>query len=269
MFDFIRRNKGFSIFFSFCLVIILLLCGLLGLKTLNIDENILVLPPIIQPNKELVDPEFTLFKGEFRDDNNTIYLTWDYQLNSHSFQKVEVYHDELLIGTYYNERQIEIDMMSNGICTGNNAFEVVLYYDNGMAVTSSTNVFVDYIFDIQTSHQLMENNLGKGYLFSIVYKYNINTPVGYPTLSVDTNYSSEFGKVWQWNQLSQIERETLENDFQQIRMYYFIQLQEFVDEEIEWKLDFKFNSVGVRHEVEFVENLSHFTVFTDKVEFKK
>ena len=31
-----------------------------------------------------------------------------------------------------------------------------------------------HIFDIQTSHQLMENNLGKGYLFSIVYKYNIN-----------------------------------------------------------------------------------------------
>ena len=103
MLDFIRRNKVFSVCFSFCLVIILFLSTLLTLKKLDIDENILVLP-IIHPNKELVDPEFTLFKGNFDDEKNTIFLTWDYKLNSHSFQKVELYRQNQLIGTYYDER---------------------------------------------------------------------------------------------------------------------------------------------------------------------
>ena len=122
MIDFIRRNKVFSVCFSFCLVIILFLSTLLTLKKLDIDENILVLP-IIHPNTELVDPEFTLFKGNFDDEKNTIFLTWDYKLNSHSFQKVEIYYENQIIGTYYDERQINIPVMSNHICTGYTEFE--------------------------------------------------------------------------------------------------------------------------------------------------
>ena len=265
MLDFIRRNKVFSVCFSFCLVIILFLSTLLTLKKLNIDENILVLP-IIHPNKELVDPEFTLFKGNFDDENNTIFLTWDYKLNSHSFQKVEIYHENQMIGTYYDERQINIPILSNDICTGYNEFEVILYYDNGMAVTSNTTVFVDYIFDITTSRLLIDNNVGKGYLYSISYIYNTNTPVGYPTLEIDTNYSSAFGKVWKWNQLPQIIRTPLNNDFQKIQIDYLIQLSDFVENDVEWKLEFKFNSVGIRHVDEFVENLSTLEVYTDDME---
>lgn len=265
MFDFIRRNKVFSVCFSFCIVIILFLSTLLTLKKLDIDENILVLP-IISPNKDLEDPEFTLFKGNFDDEKNTIFLTWDYQLNSHSFQKVEIYHENQMIGTYYDERQIDVPILSNNICTGYNEFEVILYYDNGMAVTSNTTVFVDYIFDITTSRQLIDNNVGKGYLYSISYVYNTNTPVGYPTLEIDTNYSSAFGKAWKWNQLPQIVRTPLTSDFQKIQIDYLIQLQDFVENDVEWKLDFKFNSVGIRHEVEFVENLSTLEIYTEDIE---
>lgn len=265
MIDFIRRNKVFSACFSFCLVIIIFLSTLLGLKAFDIDENILVLPSIINPNKELKDPEFTLFKGNFNDEDNTIFLTWDYKLNSHSFQKVEIYYENQLIGTYYDERQINIPIMTNSFCTGYNEFEAILYYDNGMAVTNNTTVFVDYIFDIQTTHQLIDNNIGKGYLFSLTYLYNTITPVGYPILEIDTNYSSDFRKTWQWSQLSKIERIPLENDFQKIQINYFIQLQDFIDQEVEWKLDFKFNSVGVRHEVEFVENLSTLEINTEEM----
>ena len=152
------------------------------------------------------------------------------------------------------------------VSTGYNEFEVILYYDNGMAVTSNTTVFVDYIFDITTSRQLIDNNLGKGYLYSISYIYNTNTPVGYPTLEIDTNYSSAFGKVWKWNQLPQIVRTPLTSDFQKIQIDYLIQLQDFVENDVEWKLDFKFNSVGIRHEVEFVENLSTLEIYTEDIE---
>ena len=269
MFDFIRRNKVFSIFFSFCLILILFLSTLLSLKSLNLEGNILVLPSILNPDKNLIDPEFSLFKGEFNDESNTIYLTWDYQLNSHTFQKVELYHDHSIIGTYYDERQIEIPIMENNICTGYNEFEIVLYYDNGMAVTKDTTVFVDYIFDIHTNYQLIDNNLGKGYLLSITYTYNTNTPVGYPTVDIDTNYLSEFRKSWKWNQLSEIERITLDNNFQKIQMYYLIQLSDFIDQDVEWTFDFKFESVGIRHEVEFTENPSTLEINKEDMTLKK
>ena len=269
MFDFIRRNKVFSLCFSFCLSIILFLSVLLGLKTLNVDENILVLPSIIYPNKELVDPEFTLFKGNFNDENNTIFLTWDYKLNAHSFQKVEIYHLENLIGTYYDERQSEFSIMDDNICTGYNDFEVILYYDNGMAVTKETTVFVDYIFDIQASHQLVDNNLGKGYLVSLEYTYNTKTPVGYPILEIDTNFSSEFRKTWQWKQLPQIIRTPLANDFQKIEILYLIQFQDFIENDVNWELEFKFDSVGVRQKHAFVENLSTLEPYTEEIKLKK
>ena len=40
-------------------------------------------------NEDVVikDPEITLFTGSFNDDSNTIHLTWDYQINNHTFQK--------------------------------------------------------------------------------------------------------------------------------------------------------------------------------------
>ena len=269
MLDFIRRNKVFTVCFSFCLIIIMFLSVLLGLKTFNIDENILVLPPIMNPNNELDDPNFTFFKGNFDDEKNTIFLTWDYKLNSHSFQKIEIYRENLLIGTYYNERQIEIPIMTNNICTGYNEFELVLYYDNGLATTKNTQVFVDYIFDIETSHQLIDNNLGKGYLFVVTYTYNTNTPVGYPNLDIVTNYSSEFRKSWKWNQLSQIDRISLTNGFQKIQMYYLIQLQDLIDNDVEWKLDFKFDSVGIRHEVEFIENPSTIEINKEDITLEK
>lgn len=269
MFDFIRRNKVFSLCFSFCLIIILFLSVLLGLKTFNINENVLVLPSIINPNKELVDPEFTLFKGNFNDEKNTIFLTWDYQLNSHSFQKVELYHEDELVGTFYDERQIELSVLSHNICTGYNDFEVVLYYDNGMAVTNNTTVFVDYIFDIETFHQLIDNNLGKGYLVKVTYVYNTNTPVGYPLLEIDTNYSSEFGQSWKWKQLSQIVRTPLINGFQKIEMFYMIQFNDFIDSDVTWELEFKFDSVGIRHKEEFVENLSAIEIYKENIKFKK
>ena len=132
--------------------------------------------------------------------------------------------------------------MSNDICTGYNEFEVILYYDNGMAVTSNTTVFVDYIFDITSSRLLIDNNVGKGYLYSISYIYNTNTPVGYPTLEIDTNYSSAFGKVWKWNQLPQIIRTPLNNDFQKIQIDYLIHLQDFVEKVFDNRELFLYNS---------------------------
>ncbi len=266
MLEFIRRNKVFSICFAFCLTIILFLSTLLVFEKFNIDKNILALPAFNKPDEELIDPEFSLFKGNFNDENNTIFLTWDYQLNSHSFQKVELYHEDMLIGTYYDERQIEMPIFDYNICTGYNEFEVILYYDNGMAVTNTTTVFVDYIFDIHVDHQLVDNNLGKGYLLSITYTYNTNTPAGYPSLLIDTNYTKDFRKTWKWYQLPQIERNAFINDYQIIKVNYFIELEEFIDSEVEWTLHFKFDSVGVRHEVEFKENPATMQILTMDLE---
>lgn len=263
MIDFIRRNKVFTFCLTICLIVIVGLSTLIVLKENNMNENILVLPPLLNQPVEK-DPEIHMFKGEFNEENNTVFLTWDYELNRHSFQKVELYHDETMIQTYYDERQCEVSIFEYELSTGSNNFELVLYYDNGMAVTKEANVFIEYIFDIVINRQLIQNNLGQGYLVTIDYAYNSNTPAGYPELSVKTNYSS----YWEWKQLG-IERQTYVNNYQGVKMYYLISLDQIPNQEISWELNFKFNSVGIRKETSFVENPTELEANTNEMIIKK
>lgn len=265
MFDFIRKNKVFVASLTFCICIILFLSTCLVLKKTNGEDNILVLPPILNPVEDK-DPEISLFKGDFNDENNTVFLTWDYQLNSHTFQKVELYRNDFLIQTYYDERQCEISIFEYAITTGYNNFEVILYYDNGMAVTKEANVFVDYVFDIETSHQLVDNNLGKGYLVTIEYVYNTKTPAGFPELNIETNYSSH--GYWKFKQID-AHSKAMENNYQKIKVYYLVNIDKRVDDEISWEFNFKFTSVGARHELEFVENPSLIEVNREEILIKK
>ena len=268
MLEFIKRNKIFSGCFVFCALMIILLSTLVLIKDINGDNEVIVLPPIIHDDEQLKDPEITLFTGSFDDDSNTIHLTWDYQINNHTFQKVEIYKDEALVKTLYSDRSYDISIFDNGISTGDNKFELQLYYDNGVIVAKEIEVFVDYVFDLQANYQLMNNNLGKGYLLTFTYSYNTITPVGVPFQNA-TKISTvdKTPMYWSWKYISW-ESNQLEGNYQKTNVYYFISLDSIPNQEITWELDIKLDSVGVRFEDTFTENPSNVTPIIVDIKLK-
>lgn len=256
MLEFIKRNKMFSGCFIFCLLVIVLLTSLILIKDINGNSDIIVIPPIRNDEEVTKDPEVTLFTGNFNDETNSIHLTWDYNMNNHTFQKVEIYKDNTLIKTLYSERSYDVSIFDFGISTGDNKFDLHVYYDKGIIVAKETEVFVDYVFDLETIYQLVDNNLGKGYLLTFSYCYNTITPVGVP-LQNATKISTEDKTpvYWKWNYLTW-QSETIDSSYQKTKIYYFISLDDIPNEEIVWKLDVKLDSVGVRFEDEFVDNPS-------------
>lgn len=264
MLEFIKRNKIFSGCFIFCLLVIILLTSLVIIKDLNGNSDIIVIPPIIS-NEEVEDPKITLLTGSFNDENDTIHVTWDYEINNHSFQKVELYYENQLIKTLYSERSFDVSIYEYGIKTGENEFEIRLYYDKGIIVSEFCEVFVDYVFNVQFDYQLVDNNLGKGYLIIFKYDYNKSTPAGLPETYITTDTKLPY---WTWKKYGNPEFESKNDDYQTVTIHYFINLGEFSDKTVNWEFIFKLDSVGMRIEKEFEDNAISSNPITLDMEIK-
>ncbi len=261
MIDFIKRNKIFSGCLVFLLVVITSLTGILIYEKISGDED-LKLPSIFNPDPDsMKDPEIISFTGSFDDELNQIRFTWDYELYRHKLNYVEIYHDKVMMNQLNDEKNTLISITAYGISTGNNDFELRLYYDNGMVVSKTINVFIDYVFDVEMNHQLIDNNIGKGYLFSIKYHYNAKTPVGIPKILVNTTFS----KYWGAKYLNRVSK-PLKDDYLEITAYYFIDFKDYPEEEVTWNLSYTFESVGVRLHDTFSEVITPDKFVTDKIE---
>jgi len=250
------------------MLMIILLSTLVFIKDINGDKDVIVLPPIIHEDEKVLDPEISLFTGTFNDDSNTIHLTWDYQINNHTFQKVEIYKDEQLVKTLYSDRSYDVSIFDYDISTGDNNFELQLYYDNGIIAAKEIEVFVDYAFDLQANYQFVDNNLGKGYLLTFSYNYNTVTPVGVPLQNATKITTKDKTPMyWSWKYITW-ESNQLVKDYQNTKVYYFISLDSIPNEEITWELDIKLDSVGIRYDDSFTENPSNVTPITVDINLK-
>lgn len=252
MIKFIKRNKVFSLLLSFCLVMIV---GLTGLNIVKVEtgETPSILPPVILPPKEKEEPVVEDFSGVFIDDENSIELSWKYSLHGHHFVKAEIYRDSELVEDVSKKINTQLPIHLYDMKTGNNEFELRVYYDNGMVVTKTTTVFIDYLFDIQMKHQLVDNNLGKGYLISIVYHYNASTPAGVPRVLANTTINGD----WSLNYLGKNSKQ-LREDYLEAESFYFIGFNSETDQEITWNISYVFDSVGVRKNDTFTEKLDNY-----------
>ena len=250
MIEFIKRNKIFSGCFAFCLIVIAGLSGYAVLRHTQGNEEPTILPPITTPEKEKQDPQISLFSGTFEDEENIIRLTWDFQMNEHSFQKLELYRKDMLIDTFYDDREKEISIFDYDLSTGTNEFELRLYYDEGIVVNRVANVMITYVFDVEMKHQLVDNNLGKGYLFSVKYHYNSKTPAGIPEIFVDPSLPAG---TWDTKYIGKISR-NLQDDYQETEAFYMTKMTEFPDKDVIWNISYNFKSVGVRVNDTLTEN---------------
>ena len=265
MFEFIKRNKIFSGCLLMCITVIVILSGMIFIKNITGNENILVIPPIVDEDKK--DPEISLFSGGFNDENDQIHLTWDYQLNEHIFLKVEIYRNDELIKTLYSDRSYDVSIYDYDISTGDNEFELHLYYDNGMVVTKTCEVFVDYVFNIQIDYQLIDNNLGKGYLLVLNYDYNPKTPAGLPNDSITYITTADSTKTyWRWESLRTHNITDLSSGYQHMEVYYLIHLDKFIDQSITWELSFRLDSIGVRIDQIFTDNPANVNPIVENME---
>lgn len=243
MFEFIKRNKIFSGCFALCLIVIIGLGGYALIQRAYGNDEPIVLPPIIDPDpEEEKDPQISLFSGEFEDEENIITLTWDFQMNNHSFQKLELYRDDTLIDTFYDERETKISIFDFDLSTGPNEFELRLYYDEGIVVSKEASVMIEYVFDVEMSWQPVDNNLGKGYLFSVKYHYNANTPAGIPEIFLDPTLNAG---TWDAKYIGKTSL-VLQGDYRETEAFYMAKLNEFPDEDVIWHISYNFKSVGVR-----------------------
>ena len=262
MIEFIKRNKIFSGCLIICLLVIAGLTARLVIGQLRGEVNP-DLPLIDDPSEE-VDPQISLFSGEFDDEQKTISLIWDYQLNDHSFDKVELYYGDTLISTFTNEMETSVSIFDHGIVTGDNTFELRLYYDEGVVVNAQADIFVDYVFDIDMNVQAVDNNLGKGYLFTIEYQYNTNTPVGIPIIHINSSISSS----WDASYICRAVQER-QGNYQKIRAYYIVYMTDFPNETVTWDFSYNFKSVGVRVSDTFRENPSEAVFNQENIQVSK
>lgn len=257
MVDFIKRNKIFCTCMSFLMIVMITLGAGIFIKRNSGEE----LPILFDPSDKK-EPVISLFTGNFYDESNTLTLAWDYETYRHKFNKVELYfQDELIQKFNQTDKSFEVKINEYGITTGDNLFTLKLYYDQGEIAEKTANVFVDYIFDISMNHQPVDNDLGKGYLLTIKYSYNSVTPVGIPTLTVDTPL---------WYKWHYIDKKTVDlgNGYLETEARYMLNFKEFPDEDIYINLSYNFESVGVRESYSIQENLSTLTYDTTKFHLK-
>lgn len=262
MIEFIKRNKIFSGCLIVCLLVIATLTVRLIVKELrgDIKDDL----PIIDVPSEKTDPQISLFSGEFHDDEDSISLIWDYQMNDHAFEKLELYHGETLINTFTNEMETTISIFDYGLVTGSNTFELRLYYDEGIVVNVQTEVFVDYVFDIEMKAQAVDNNLGKGYLFTIEYQYNTNTPVGIPVIHINSSLSSSWDASYIGRKM-----QNRQGNYQSVIAYYMVYMNDLPNEEVTWDLSYDFRSVGVRVNDSYRENPQEAVFSTEDIQVSK
>lgn len=264
MIDFIRRNKVFASCFILCVCVIIVLGGVTIYRKLSGNDNPIDIPEVIHPNHPDKDPSISLFSGKFDDEKNVIRFVWDYDLGKHEFQKAEIYSKNTLVQTLNREMETEIDIFQSYISTGNNEFEIRIYYDEGIVVTRKTEVFVDYIFDVVMNHQLVDNNLGKGYLFSVCYHYNSKTPVGIPKIFINSTFSGN----WDAKYVGKTTR-VLQDNYQEIEAYYMVKFENYTDEKVTWNISYNFESVGVRVNDVVSENIEEGIFNTEPIQINK
>lgn len=265
MIDFIKRNKVFSICLFFCISTIIGLSSLALINRFSDDVPITLIPSIKEPD-EKKDPVFSNFTGHFLDENNVVELSWKTELNGHKLIKLELYRNSELVEDCTDKTSTQLPIHLYNLKTGNNEFEMRLYYDEGIVLSTTTNVFIEYLFDVQMNHQLVDNNLGKGYLLSIKYSYNPSTPVGVPRVNVNSTYPDSWNFKYLGNQTTE-----LRANYVQMESYFLIEFDHAYDENITWNISYIFDSVGVRHNDAFTEKINDFKIenieLTKQVEF--
>lgn len=254
MIEFIKRNKVFTGCLMFlgsvaCVLVIL-----------NIVQSVKgshepVIPDVFPPQQGNHEPFISDFTGNFSDETNTVELNFSYEMSNHTFLKTEIVHNNTVIQELdQNAHSLSLPIHLNNMTTGNNEFELRVYYDEGIVMNKTVNVFIDYVFDIVTSHQLVDNNLGKGYLVSIKYHYSSTTPVGIPRVNANSTIKSP------WS-MSFVDKKStpLQGTYMEVEAFYMIYFEQEPDQEITWDLSYVFESVGVRYNDSFTEKTEVFS----------
>lgn len=258
MFKFIKSNKMFIFFLS----IVIGFIGFVGIS--SIIESSSEVPPVVEnpeppkdngndePIKEKKELEINSFTGNFSDSKNTILFKWKITENDARINKVEIYKDNLYLQSVTNKSSVEYPIQSNGITTGANTFTLRVTTEAGHVVEKEITVQVDYLFDVSMTSQFVDNNLGKGVLLSITYSYHKKTPVGIPSLYMDTTLMGYY-------QHHYLERKTtrLENDYEKTTAYYFMTFDQTNQTNVTWDVHYNFASVGVTENDVIVRDISN------------
>lgn len=261
MIDFIKRNKVFTICLFLCVSIIIGLSTIALINRFTDVPPVTLIPPVKDP-EEQKDPVISNFTGNFIDDDNVVELSWKIEMNKHRLLKIELYRNSELIEECTNKTSTQLPIHLYNLTTGNNEFEIRLYYDEGVVLSATANVFIDYLFDVQMNHQLIDNNLGKGYLITIKYSYNPSTPVGVPRVNVNSTYQNSWDFKYLGNQTTE-----LRANYVQMESYFLIGFDDVSNDEVTWNIAYIFDSVGIRYNDTFTEEIVDF--ITDNIDLTK
>lgn len=263
MIEFIKKNKVFISSLSILLVAISFLSVQVLLKDANETPPNLQEPNYPDPIEpvEPVHPEpegepetpithqpanVKSFMGKFHEQTNTIQLSWEINRNDSKIQKVELYNQDSFIADVTNNATYEVPINFYKITTGNNVFRLHITLENEDPVYTETSVFVDYILNVNKTHEFIETEQGKGALLQIAYTYNTLTPVGVPTIHFNR------GAVLNVTYVDTVD-EKQDNGFVNSVTTYYVPLDNL--EVIDWECRYSFVSVNLSYDYVILEDL--------------
>lgn len=263
MFKFIKENKVFVFFLS----IVIGFIGFIGINALNKDEN--DNPPIfvespeepddlpIDETKELVIDSFT---GVFTDVKNVIQFKWNITENDARIKKVELYKGNRLMQEVTGLVHVDCSIEEDSITTGSNEFTLKVITDKEAVIEKTVTVNVDYVFDVVKTSQFVDNNLGKGVLLSITYRYHRQTPVGIPNMQMTTSLNGYYEHRY-------LEQNTthLSNGYEKTTAYYFMSFDQTDQTNVTWNIEYNFISVGEKEYDVIVKDMSNIVYDTNDI----
>lgn len=246
MIQFIKKNKVFVTI----LTVIVLFIGAIGVYVLQGDNliDIAVPPLLVDPSDEeepLLDPHMratiTNFYGNFDDQGNTVFLYWNLKQNDSIVDKVELYSQDLFIADVTNTNMYEMPITVYQFATGNNEFELRCSLKNELSISEKTVVSVNYIFDIERTHSVVDHEeFGKGIEVIISYTYNRSTPVGVPNLIVKDLKGTHVSTTFISNEDLQVV-----NNYVTSKTTYFFQINGYEPNTYTWNAQWNFDAVSL------------------------
>ena len=248
MIEFIKKNKMFVAVLTF--IFVMMAAVAVYALTINRPNNV-VLPPdiVVDPPNPSVDEEEPVdthvraairnFYGHFVEDGSSVILYWDIANNDSVIEKVELYSQNNLIADVTNTRSYEMPITVYQFSTGINEFELRCSLKNEVSISEKTTVVVDYIFDFQKSYEWVYDDVfGEGVMISLMYTYNLSTPVGTPTITVKDSNDVDVAMEFVANmEISHI------NNYVTMKTTYFLPTSELPLGLASWRVNWQFDVV--------------------------
>jgi len=227
--EYLKKNKVFI----FLIIVLTFSIFTLTFKLLNEESSGSTYQT---SNVENNNSSINSFKVEL---NSPLDLTfyWNITRGNDAVEKVEIYHEDVLLQDVSNNVIYSISLFNSGIHTGNNEFTLKVYLQSEKVLQRNQYLYIDEVQEFKMSKENMDTKVR----YIVTYYYDKEHEVNVPQVQLEHNRSGNI-------QINFIESSVLSdtNGFKQVQAIYEIDKQQLNESSYTINFTFLFDKYNLR-----------------------